>query len=843
MRERLRLAAGVACIAGLVLLPAVAGRITVTAGLLVVGWAAILALLLGAAELLPAAQATRTATEPVGKRGARTNPLPAETAPDVPPGPRFDATDWALLTFIVLSLLPLTVSVYRFASLVYGIKVLAAGLLFWVARYGLREEAWRRRLLWALTAGGAVASIWGLREYVRTVWFLGDVQWRIFGSFYNPNCLAGYLLLTALPAAALLFGVQTRRAATSLAPVARSGRKREMAVEAETVPARYPEIAASFALGLMVVALLLTGSKAAFAAFLVGMVIFGMVAAGCATRTRLLRGLVLAGVGVMILAALALPPLRVRLMSAFGGQSNSAQFRAYTWQSTLAMIRERPLLGFGGGTFEHAFPRFAIAGFTRQAHQSFLQIAAETGVPSLLAGLVWGALLLAGLWRRAQSAASGLLERLAAAAVLAAVIASAVQELADYAWYVPAIGASFFALAGVGLGTTRRAEEASVHPVTAPSGARRALGRPGVVALALSALLLLTVLPLAVGESLASLGDRLAAAQDYPAAAAAYERATHWDPWQARLQVQRSKVLEAIAGPDPGGLARAVQARLAAIRQQPTEALNYVALSRLYLGAGDKQSAVNAAREALRWYPRYPRGLVQLAAAQEAAGDRAGALATYRQLAALYATPVGQCPAIEGMGLETAYAAAWIALAAEARRTGREAEATRLEAQAATMLAGALDADRGVRTQTGGAVDLSLGRSSENESLAHLLLAQLARLRGPAARYREAQLTAALGDTAETQRVLSGVLAGLGDHPAGEAARLQVWAMLQEGREEMSGDRKEEGRERVAKGLALADRLPPYAPRGEAWWGAEDENQLSALREWARGALATPTTQ
>jgi hypothetical protein len=49
------------------------------------------------------------------------------------------------------------------------------------------------------------------------------------------------------------------------------------------------------------------------------------------------------------------------------------------------------LLGHGPGSFPTSFPQFEIAGYTRSAHQSWLQIAAESGWPSL--GFLIGAIV------------------------------------------------------------------------------------------------------------------------------------------------------------------------------------------------------------------------------------------------------------------------------------------------------------------------------------------------------------------------------------------------------------------------------------------------------------------
>ena len=55
------------------------------------------------------------------------------------------------------------------------------------------------------------------------------------------------------------------------------------------------------------------------------------------------------------------------------------RFRTLTWQGTLDMAQKRPLLGWGAGTFETAFPPHQVAGFTRHAHNSYLQLFAEAG--------------------------------------------------------------------------------------------------------------------------------------------------------------------------------------------------------------------------------------------------------------------------------------------------------------------------------------------------------------------------------------------------------------------------------------------------------------------------------
>jgi O-antigen ligase len=847
MRSRAQWAAVALLLAGLVLMPLVAAKVFAWQSLLFVGWGALLLVLVSAAALLPADHApapppavTKSKRKPAAGAQAAVSDAPAE------PQPRWrgpDAVDWLLVASVLVQLASIGVSVYRFGSVLYGAKVVAAAVIFWFARYGLRTPKQREGLLWALVAGGAVVAVLGLREYSRTAILLGQTEWRIFGPFYNPNCLAGYMLLTVFPAGALLFGLQTRMGARPLSPQTespgsvRAGRRPAEQTSATASP-RYHEIAALFAGVCMLLALLCTGSKAALAAFLVGAMLFGLLAA---SRTRwrwLVRGLTVAGAVVMVLAALALPPIRVRLVNAFGWQNHSMRFRVYTWEGAVAMIQARPWLGHGGGDFEQAFPQYAVAGYTRAAHQTYLQLAAECGVPALLIGLAWGATVLWRALRGATDLSLGLLPGLACAAGLGALTASSLQELVDYPWYVPAVAATFFALAGLVVGTV---DDAKTNATASWPGARshRPAAWAGVL---LGALLLVWSLRAGYAEVIGLQADRLADERAYDAAAAAYERAARWSPGQARFAVQRAKVLEALVRPgDRDGLARAVAARLAAARLQPTEAVNYVALARLYGLARDYDSAIRAAQEATRWYPRYPRGLAQLGMVQQEAGRKTEALATFRRLADLYDTPVGQCPAVTEM-VETAYAYAWIALGDAAERGKQGPEAEHLWGRAAALVSRALTMESGISAQLAAAGEGGMGRVDEDTVIAEKLRLRLGRSPGWEARFRLAGLGLALGggeDSEVAARNLTGVAPGHRPDPA--EARATAWVTLALAQHVAGRKLTEEARALAEKGLALdREAMAMPLPSG-TFWLPEDDETMGDLRRWANAYLGQPT--
>jgi O-antigen ligase len=67
--------------------------------------------------------------------------------------------------------------------------------------------------------------------------------------------------------------------------------------------------------------------------------------------------------------------------------SNLFEYRRQMWVSTLQMVRDRPGFGFGLGTFETAYPAYALFdedAIVNHAHNDWAEWAAEGGVPFLL---------------------------------------------------------------------------------------------------------------------------------------------------------------------------------------------------------------------------------------------------------------------------------------------------------------------------------------------------------------------------------------------------------------------------------------------------------------------------
>jgi O-antigen ligase len=150
-----------------------------------------------------------------------------------------------------------------------------------------------------------------------------------------------------------------------------------------------------------------------------------------------------AAVAAAALAVAAYPPLRDRagytIRAARAGDWDAAlSFRGGPWAAALEMIRERPLSGFGPGTFGAEYVPHRLSAEIRarrrfvsplmtssyaEAHNDYLQVASDAGVPVAALAVGAAACLMAvtarAAWRRKDPEAAMLLAVLLAGAAAA----------------------------------------------------------------------------------------------------------------------------------------------------------------------------------------------------------------------------------------------------------------------------------------------------------------------------------------------------------------------------------------------------------------------------------------
>ena len=168
------------------------------------------------------------------------------------------------------------------------------------------------------------------------------------------------------------------------------------------------------ALALCVYALLLTQTLAAVAALLAGTILLWGSRLPLRRAVPLLAGAVLAAA----LVVAAVPPLRHRVVekarAAAGGDWNAMLTgRLDGWRTAAWMLARHPLAGVGHGAYQAEFVPAKLALLDRgvrffpeqttvvfaNAHDEYLEVAADGGIPALLA-LAWGLWVLLGALRR-----------------------------------------------------------------------------------------------------------------------------------------------------------------------------------------------------------------------------------------------------------------------------------------------------------------------------------------------------------------------------------------------------------------------------------------------------------
>ncbi len=357
---------------------------------------------------------------------------------------------WALISAALTGTQPSVLATWaRYASYVLLIYAVAA-----VAVDPLR----RRLAMWLMTLAGSATVAHGFWQYVNPTTYIGmegldtSVATRVFASFDNPNFYAEYLVLLCAVTLALVF--------------------------AERGPVRYVAV---FLLAAQAMALLLTYTRGSWLALALGLAIGVMM-----IDARLIWPFALGG-GVLLPFV---PGAAARLASVFSLEG-TASFRLMLWRVAGTAIAERPVFGVGLGRFYDAFtdavlsnPQLNIGFLFYGAHQSYFQLAAETGVVGALAfvWMVFEACRMGGFYNARMH--EDLTARLTNAALTAGLIAFAVNALTSNAFQHPRGAVFFFVVAGLQAGLGARfwsepaAERASDRqPLTAGVWASSVPGR------------------------------------------------------------------------------------------------------------------------------------------------------------------------------------------------------------------------------------------------------------------------------------------------------------------------------------------------------------------------------
>lgn len=345
--------------------------------------------------------------------------------------PRLDALTMIMLLYTALHLASLPTA----TNVGYGLErtsnVIGLVATFMLAAQICRDPRARDATLWMLLAIGAITSAYGISQHHGYDFF----PWREASevpidrgvSFFGHATFTASVLIQIIPIG------------TALA-VATRGTPRVVAL-ALTIP--------------MVYHLSFTGARMATVAFLAS-----AVAAGCcwlfARRTRgngirrparavavaALVSLIAVGVGGWFVTR----AWQEKGSDLFAIRQSSLALRLYNWETASRMIYANPLLGVGVGNYEIESPRywseveqmwFARNGrWMQQAHNDYLQTAAELGMPGvalLLALFAYALVMAVEIAARARDVT----ERWIGVGLFAAIVALGLDANTTFSLQVP----------------------------------------------------------------------------------------------------------------------------------------------------------------------------------------------------------------------------------------------------------------------------------------------------------------------------------------------------------------------------------------------------------------------
>jgi O-antigen ligase len=365
---------------------------------------------------------------------------------------------------------PLTVSAaatVKSLALLGACAVLLAGLTSFFSRESLAP------LVPPLLGLGLLLAFVGILQKA----LLGDHAWggmRIygfwepqnklttpFGPFVNKNHFAGWMLM-AIP---LGLGYFLGLAEAGMRDVRRGWRNRLLWLSSHH--GGHLQLV-FFATMTMIASLLMTGSRSGIGCLVVSLAVAAVFAIRH-QRSRKGRLVILAALTVLAIAPIAWSRVDVvGRMTTMGPSDSSIALRRVVWHDTLAIIRDFPLTGTGLNTFGIAIAKYQTAMTDlrfREAHNDYLQLAAEGGLFLGVPALAAMALFAATVRRRFLQSSDDRLSYWLRFGATTGIVAIGLQSAVEFSLQMPGNAVMFVVLCAAAL------HRAPPHVKVPPRGA------------------------------------------------------------------------------------------------------------------------------------------------------------------------------------------------------------------------------------------------------------------------------------------------------------------------------------------------------------------------------------
>ena len=326
-----------------------------------------------------------------------------------------------------LSGIPRTISLDPYATQMSALHFLALGLFFSTALVIIDSAARIRRLVILIAVFGFAYAFFAILQSVLSpgkIYGIYEARFAVpFGSFVNRHNFAAYMEMTiGVPLGMLLTGAVARD-------------KRLLYITG---------------IGLMGIALLMSGSRGGLVAFLAQVIFLVILTTGARSRRRLFLKI---GFAVLLIAAIVIGSVFVGGESSLTRIAETAQSgdlttnRGHIWSVTTTVIARTMPLGAGFGALGVSYtPYDDRSGLERveQAHNDYLQVAADAGIVGTIIGLFF----LFWLFRQGMNSAAtdNTYRRGVAVGALAGCFAVLVHSIFDFVLHTTAVSLMFITL-------------------------------------------------------------------------------------------------------------------------------------------------------------------------------------------------------------------------------------------------------------------------------------------------------------------------------------------------------------------------------------------------------------
>ena len=349
------------------------------------------------------------------------------------------------------------ISVTPERSLGVLMRIVTYAGIFWIAMQAGRRTHFAKAALWSVTLAGLAYAIYGLAVQLNgshtILWF---AKWTYYdvvtATFVNRNHFAVYAGLAILCTLALIVDQARRATETSIAT--RSGFVQFL----DNLSVRLVVLAIAFV--ILVTALVLTRSRAG--TLMTAIAILVLLAVLATTPTLATKSVIRFGVVILLAGGVFAAASGSLLVERIGNVTEDFGDRLTIYAATARAIADRPILGFGLGSFAGTFPAYRGADFSPRApaydyaHNIYLELAFESGIP--------GALLLIGtiaivvgvcVWGARRRRRNGFFPAVGVAAT--ALVAG--HGLLDFSLQIPAIAATYSLILGVAYAQAWRTDD------------------------------------------------------------------------------------------------------------------------------------------------------------------------------------------------------------------------------------------------------------------------------------------------------------------------------------------------------------------------------------------------